>query len=138
VFPRLRDTLPALLLTLWLATLAGAALPDAPARHFTDAVGLVSADEATVLADELYAFEQRTGIQFVVAVLPELDGSLEDYTARVYEHWGLGSKGDYRGVLFLVFPSAGQVPHRGGLRARGAAAGHHGRSHPARHAGPAP
>jgi uncharacterized membrane protein YgcG len=104
-----RRALPALALVGMLAVAlpAAAELPASPARHFQDAVGLVTPGEAAQLADALYGFEQRTGIQFVVAVLPEYEGALEDYMAALYEHWGLGTKGDFRGVLFAVFPQQG-------------------------------
>ena len=76
-------------------------LPPAPARHFDDAVGLVDEDAARRFADDLYSFEQRTGIQFVVAVLPEHSGNLEDYVNRLYEHWRIGQSETHRGVLFV-------------------------------------
>ena len=79
-------------------------LPPAPAQHFVDKVGLVTPDEAQQLADALYGFEQRTKIQFVVAVLPEHAGVLDDFTNRLYEHWKIGSKDTNKGVLFVVFP----------------------------------
>ena len=80
-------------------------LPVAPPRHFLDAVGMVSAEEAQQFADALYGFEQRTGIQFVMAVLPEHGGELQDFTSRLYEHWRIGNRETQRGVLFLVFPT---------------------------------
>jgi len=101
----------ALLLGLVLALAAPASaqsakgdLPAAPAKHFVDQVGLVSAAEAEQFAGALYGFEQRTGIQFVVAVLPDHGGELQDYTNRLYEHWRIGSRETQRGVLFVVFP----------------------------------
>ena len=104
----------AAVLALIVALAAPAALaargdmPPAPARHFSDQVGLVSSADAARLADALYGFEQRTGIQFVIAALPEHPGSLEDFASRVYEAWGLGDRKSFRGVLFLVFPRQGE------------------------------
>lgn len=80
-------------------------LPPPPARHFQDAVGLVSQEAAQRFADQLAGFEERTGIQFVVAVLPHYWGSLEDYVNRLYEHWRIGAAETNRGVLFVVFPN---------------------------------
>jgi uncharacterized membrane protein YgcG len=60
--------------------------------------------EAKQFADALYAFEQRTQIQFVVAVLPDHGGELQDFTSRLYEHWRIGQRDTQRGVLFVVFP----------------------------------
>jgi uncharacterized protein len=93
-----------------LAAVAAAApdLPAPPARHFDDRTGLVAEADASRFADALAGFEQRTGIQFVVTVLPELDGDLETTVSRLFESWGIGRKGSNRGVLLAVFPSAGQ------------------------------
>ncbi|MFH2054013.1 MAG: TPM domain-containing protein [bacterium] len=77
--------------------------PPPPPRHFHDAVGLVGDAAARKFADDLYGFEQRTGIQFVVAVLLRHSGSLEDHVNRLYEHWGIGQRETQRGVLFVVF-----------------------------------
>ncbi len=99
--------LPVLAAILSIA-LAGAVaasdLPAPPPRHFHDAVGLVDPAEGALLADALSGYEQRTGIQFVVAVLPEIDGDLEDYVNRLYEGWAIGDKQTQRGVLLAVFP----------------------------------
>jgi uncharacterized protein len=93
-----------------LATAAAAAdLPAPPARHFDDRTGLVADTDAARLADALAGFEQRTGIQFVVTVLPKLEGDLETTVTRLYEAWGIGRKGRDRGVLFAVFPREGQT-----------------------------
>lgn len=104
--------LPPLLaaIALLAAVAAGAADPPAPpARHFDDRVGIVAEADASRLADALAGFEQRTGIQFVVTVQPELEGDLETTANRLYESWGIGRRGSDRGVLFAVFPGAGQT-----------------------------
>ncbi len=100
----------ALLLLLAVGALPATAadLPAPPARHFDDRTGLVAGTDATRLADALAGFEQRTGIQFVVTVLPELEGDIETTVTRLYESWGIGRKGRDRGVLFAVFPREGQ------------------------------
>jgi len=95
--------LATLLTTAWAET-----LPPAPAKHFHDQVGLVSGGDARRLTAALEGFEQRTGIQFVMAALPELQGDLADTAARIYEHWGLGNTDTHRGVLFLVYPRQGK------------------------------
>ncbi|NTV04437.1 hypothetical protein HGA89_05960, partial [bacterium] len=99
-----RHLLLAALALLLLAAAAAAELPPPPTTYFTDGVGVVSREEAAALADELEAFHQRTGIQFVIAVLPELDGEIADYTNRLFEHWKIGSRERLDGLLFAVFP----------------------------------
>mgnify|MGYP001155554674 CR=1 FL=1 len=101
----------------WLAGLAAlvagpaaaADLPAPPRVHFDDRAGLVSSAEATRFAAALAGFERRTGIQFVVTVLPSLDGDLADYVNRLYEAWGVGARATNRGVLLAVFPAEGLV-----------------------------
>jgi len=91
------------------ATAVAADLPAAPARQFDDRVGIVAGADAARLADALAGFEQRTGIQFVVTVLPELgEGDLETSVNRIYQAWGIGGKASNRGVLLAVFPREGQ------------------------------
>jgi uncharacterized protein len=92
----------AALTLLLLVTAAAAELPPPPATYFSDGVGVVSRAEATALSQELEAFHQRTGIQFVIAVLPELDGEIADYVNRLFEHWKIGSRERLDGVLFAV------------------------------------
>ncbi len=94
-----------LLLSLSAGLLRAQDLPAPPARHFVDEARLVSAPEADQLAEQLYAFEQRTGIQFVVAVLPEADAEISDYGNRLFAHWKIGDAKNKRGVLFLVLPN---------------------------------
>jgi len=46
---------------------------------------------------------QKTGDSLVVATIPSLDGdAIEDAAVRLFQQWGIGQKGDDRGVLFLV------------------------------------
>ncbi|MBU1675845.1 TPM domain-containing protein, partial [bacterium] len=98
-----RTTLAICLLALTAAA-AHAAPPPAPGHHFDDRVGLISRDEAAAFTRTLEAFEKRTGIQFVVTILPELEGDLEDTVNRIYESWRIGDRETERGVLLAVFP----------------------------------
>ncbi|MHB8079902.1 MAG: TPM domain-containing protein [Candidatus Krumholzibacteriia bacterium] len=113
--PAARRTLTRLLtagLLLGAVATAGAAaadLPPPPTRYFDDRVGLLPEADAARLADALAGFDQRTGIQFVVTVLPELDGDLETTVTSLYQAWGIGRKTTDRGVLFAVFPRQGQT-----------------------------
>ena len=109
----IRRAAAALCLALLLAMALGVAaqvtrndadLPPAPPKHFIDSVGLVDPGAARQFATDLYEFEQRTDIQFVVAILPRYSGSLEDYVNRLFEHWGVGQVATQRGVLFVIFP----------------------------------
>jgi len=96
-----------LLLIIATAVTAAVALPSAPRTHVLDQVGLMSAREQAVIAANLLAFEQRSGIQLLVAVLDELEGSVEGDAVAMYESWGIGAKGEDRGVLICLWPNDG-------------------------------
>ena len=109
-----RTALPAVLalcLAVGAAAVAARAadLPAPPSGYFDDRVGLVDDAQTARFAEALAAFGQRTGIQFVVTVLPELDGDVETYTNRLFQSWRIGGKEANRGVLFAVFPRSGQT-----------------------------
>lgn len=49
---------------------------------------------------------QKTGAAVVVATLPSLDGeSIEQAAVQLFEKWGIGKKGEDKGVLILVAPT---------------------------------
>lgn len=104
----MRRFLSLLLLTAW-ATLAGAALPPAPSTFVLDQTDLIPDDAERVIAQNLALFEQRTGIQLLVAVLAEVESDVADDAVRLYEAWGIGKKGEDRGVLFCIWPRARQT-----------------------------
>ncbi len=87
------------------AAAVAAALPSAPRAHVHDGAGLLQTSERRVLAESLSGFEQRTGIQMLVAVLDRVEESVEIDAVRLYEAWGIGQKGEDRGVLFCVWPN---------------------------------
>jgi len=54
------------------------------------------------LAQELL---QKTGASLVVATVPSLDGeSIEQAAVQLFAKWGIGKKGEDKGVLLLVAP----------------------------------
>lgn len=103
----MKRLLPLLLLTAW-ASLAGA-LPSAPPTFVLDQTGLLPDAEERVIAQNLALFEQRTSIQLLVAVLAEMESDAADDAVRIYEAWGIGKKGQDRGVLFCIWPRERQT-----------------------------
>lgn len=96
---------------LLLAALAWAGpLPDPPSGHCLDALGLLGEATVTHLDGQLAAFEQRTGIRLVVAVLPEDDtaGSASQ-TTRVFRHWQLDQHPEERVALLVWYPGSRQA-----------------------------
>lgn len=94
-------------------TLAHAAevIPPAPANHFNDYAQLVSPATARTLNDQLAQFERDTSNQLVVAIFPQMqsDSSVEDYTVRVAQAWGVGRKDRKNGAVLFFFMAEHQI-----------------------------
>ena len=112
-------TLPAEVLrylaVLWLALFALAS--PLSAQTFPKLTGRV-VDEAHILTpaqiadltSKSEALEAKTGRQFVVATIPDLQGyPIEDYGYRLGRTWQIGQKGEDNGVILLVAPNDRKV-----------------------------
>lgn len=93
-------------LVAFVALVAGAAearpVPSLT-RRVTDQTGVLGASRARELEERLAAYEQRTGHQFAVLIIPGLEGEvLEQYSVKVAEQWRLGDKRRDDGLLLLV------------------------------------
>jgi uncharacterized protein len=80
-------------------------MPPKPAAYFNDYAGIVSNDAARRFNEQLAQFERDTSNQVVVAVFPKMqsDSSIEDYTQRVAQNWGVGQKDRRNGAVLFVF-----------------------------------
>jgi len=80
-------------------------LPAKPAHYFNDYARLVSPQQASALDQRLEQFERDTSNQLVVAIYPRMDSasSVEDYTVRVAQSWGVGQKGRNNGAVLFCF-----------------------------------
>lgn len=85
--------------------MAAEVIPPKPAQYFNDYAHVVSAATVTELNQKLEQFERDTSSQILVAVYPkmETDSSIEDYTVRVAQSWGVGQKGKDNGAVLFVF-----------------------------------
>lgn len=99
----LRLALGALLAGTFLR--AAEVIPPAPRQHFNDYAGIVETGTAAQLDRELEQFERDTSSQIVVAIFPRMqsDSSIEDYTVRVFQAWGVGQKGRNNGAVLFIF-----------------------------------
>jgi uncharacterized protein len=82
-----------------------AAALDVPAlqARVTDIANVLSGSDRNQLEQKLANYEQRTGHQFAVLLIPSLEGeSLEEYSMRVVETWRLGDKRRDDGLLVLL------------------------------------
>lgn len=88
-----------------LAVACSAAALEVPylTGRVNDLAGIIPGDVQQRVETVLAALENDTGAQVAVLTLPSLEGeSLEDYSLRVAETWGLGRKDHDDGVLFLI------------------------------------
>jgi len=93
-----------LLFTLLAGAAAGLDVPPPPNRWYTDTAGLLTPTEGDLLNRKLQDFEQATGAQFIVYILPALENeSLEDFTIRAVERWKVGQKKYDNGLVLFVF-----------------------------------
>jgi uncharacterized protein len=84
---------------------ASEVIPPVPPNHFNDYAGLVPASTAQALNAELAQFERDTSNQIVVAIYPRMqsNSSVEDYTVRVAQAWGVGQQGKKNGAVLFIF-----------------------------------
>jgi uncharacterized protein len=80
-------------------------LPPKPPHYFNDYAQLVPPQEANALDQRLEDFERETSNQLVVVIYPRMDSasSVEDYTVRVAQSWGVGQKARNNGAVLFCF-----------------------------------
>ena len=88
-----------------IASQAAEVIPPKPAGYFNDYAGVVSKEAARRFNERLAQFERETSNQVVVAVFPKMqsDSSIDDYTQRVAQSWGVGQKEKRNGAVLFVF-----------------------------------
>ncbi len=87
---------------LFSKTLATVEFPS-PRGAVNDFAGVLSQEERDRMEALSRSLWQRMGVALVVAIFPELQGeSVEEFANRLYETWGIGVKGEDRGVLILL------------------------------------
>jgi len=93
----------ALLAALLVAALAHATDFPPLSGRVVDAANILTPATRAELTQQLDAFEQRSGIQIVVATVPNLDGlDIETYGVDLARAWQIGSKAKNDGALLLV------------------------------------
>ncbi len=83
----------------------GEELPPVPKNYFNDYAGVTSQSIQHDLNERLSPFDKDTTNQVVVAIFPKMESpsSLDDYTLRVANAWGVGQRGKNNGVTLFVF-----------------------------------
>jgi uncharacterized protein len=84
---------------------AAETIPPKPAGYFNDYAGVVPKQTALRFNEQLAQFERETSNQVLVAVFRkmETDSSMEDFTQRVAQAWGVGKKDRKNGAVLFVF-----------------------------------
>jgi uncharacterized protein len=93
-------------LILSLAAIPATALdcPPAPRQWFNDSANLVDTSAASALNAKLSAFEQQSGAQFIMYVLPSIeDDAIERFTIECAQKWGVGQAKYRNGLVLFVF-----------------------------------
>ena len=87
----------------WEPTSEGLAPIPALRARVTDETNTLSASERQALEAKLAGWEQRSGNQLVVLLVPSTKPEpIEAYSIRVAEAWKIGRKGQDNGALFVV------------------------------------
>ncbi|MBA3960453.1 MAG: TPM domain-containing protein [Chthoniobacterales bacterium] len=94
-----------------LVPLAAETLPSKPVLYFNDYAKVVSPNDASQFNQELEQFERETSNQIVVAVYQtmESESSVDDYTQRIAQTWGVGQKNHSNGAVLFVFVANHQM-----------------------------
>ena len=80
------------------------ALPAAPTSYVFDEASALSNSTKTEVNRLLYRHDRATGEQVVIALFNTLDGEdLVDHTNRVFQHWGIGTRGKDSGILLALY-----------------------------------
>lgn len=71
-----------------------------------DQANIIPDDREAAMNQKLEQLEKTTGRQLVVATIADLEGrDVSDYGYRLGRQWGIGSKAENDGVLFLIAPN---------------------------------
>lgn len=93
--------LPALFLG-WTGLAAAASPFPAPKGAVNDFAGVLSEQEAVLMEALAREVLEKTGTSVVVATLETIGGDdPNDYANRLYQAWGIGKKGEDKGVLIF-------------------------------------
>ncbi|WP_175476420.1 TPM domain-containing protein [Syntrophus gentianae] len=74
-----------------------------PRGAVNDFAGVISGEDAARMEALSREVLEKTGASVVVATFPSIgDADLNDYANRLYSFWGIGKKGEDRGVLIVL------------------------------------
>jgi uncharacterized protein len=109
--PRLPTRFGFAALSLSLLLLAAAPRASAldvpePRNYVNDYAHLLSPEQQATLESQLAAYEQSSGHQFLLLIVPTLDGqAIEEFGIQVATKWKLGKKKIDDGLVMIVVPN---------------------------------
>lgn len=72
-------------------------------RSVHDTAGVIEPSHAALMERLHRALFEKTGVAIVVVTVPRLDGEpIEDFAVRVGKEWGVGRKGEDRGIVIAL------------------------------------
>jgi uncharacterized protein len=88
-----------------IGLMAAEVMPPKPKRYFNDYAGVTSVEVQQKLDRRLEDLEKTNSTQVVVAIFKKMqsDSSIEDYTVRVAQSWGVGRKEKNNGAVLFIF-----------------------------------
>ncbi|MDO9441927.1 MAG: TPM domain-containing protein, partial [Beijerinckiaceae bacterium] len=96
----------ALGLSLLAAPATAQTFPKLAGNPVVDQADIIPSAEEAALNTQLLAIEQKTGHQFVVATVSDLEGNdISDYGYKLGRAWGIGDEAKDDGVVFLIAPN---------------------------------
>jgi len=82
-------------------------IPMSPPRLVNDYTQLLTNAEQQLFEKQLLAFSDSTGIQIAIVVVNSIgEYEISEYATALLREWGIGSKKNNSGVLFLIVPEA--------------------------------
>lgn len=74
-----------------------------PPRLVNDFAGIIDVSEEAALESKLLAYSDSTSSQIAIVTMQTIDGEdIFDYSHRLAESWGIGTKGNDNGILIFV------------------------------------
>jgi uncharacterized protein len=75
------------------------------ATYVNDYAGILQPVQQQALNAKLYAYQQQSGVQFVIVIPKSLDGlEIREYAQKIADTWKIGQKGKDNGLLLVRAP----------------------------------
>jgi uncharacterized protein len=94
------------LMCLVAAPCLWAEMPAKPQGWVSDFAGILSEDTTVQISSLIDDVKRSTGAEIAVVTVSSLEGmTVEGYAVELFEQWGIGTKEEDNGVLFLIAPN---------------------------------